>query len=145
MSNYKKILKQRIVIFAFLVIFAVGSGIFDVFFASADLKNSDVFGFQVGVITAIGILATISIIRFTLVLKDEKKLQLEYNKENDERNKAIRGKAGLPIVLIISIAMVIAGVIAGYFNIIVFYTLIIAALCQMSICVIVKLILKRKM
>jgi hypothetical protein len=99
----------------------------------------------VGAITAIGILAMINIIRFSRLLKDKKKLQLQYNRENDEMYKAIRGKVGMPILLITSVIMIIVGVVAGYFNITIFYTLIIAALGQMTISVIVKILYMKKM
>jgi len=70
---------------------------------------------------------------------------LEFNKENDERLKAIKAKAGLPMVLVTSVLMIIAGVIAAYFNATVFIVLIVAAVCQMMISGIVKLIYMRKM
>lgn len=145
MDNYKKILRQRIAVLTIPALFAIGFDLYDVFFANGGIKNSDIFGFQVGAITAIGILAVMNIIRFSRLLRDEKKLQLQYNRENDERYKAIQGKAGMPILLITSVAMIIAGIIAGYINITIFYTLIIAALCQMTISAIVKIICMKRM
>jgi hypothetical protein len=145
MDTYKKIVRRRIALLVIPVLIAVSFGIYDVFFAGSEIKNSDIFGFQVGAITAIGILAMINIIRFSRLLKDKKKLQLQYNRENDERYKAIRGKVGMPVLLITSVIMIIVGVVAGYFNITIFYTLIIAALGQMTISVIVKILYMKKM
>jgi hypothetical protein len=79
------------------------------------------------------------------MLRDEKKLKLQFNKEKDERLKAIRAKAGMPILLVTSVLMIIAGVIAGYFNATIFVTLIIAAVGQMIISGFVKMIYMRKM
>jgi formate hydrogenlyase subunit 3/multisubunit Na+/H+ antiporter MnhD subunit len=146
MNNYKKVLEKRIVLLSVLVLLAAGFCVFSVFYADfTALKNSDVFGFQLGVMTAIGILAAVNIIRCRSVLKDEAKLRLSCNKENDERNRAIKSKAGMPILTVTSVAMVIAGVIAGYFNITVFCTLIIASICQMTVSAAVKLINMRRM
>jgi hypothetical protein len=74
-----------------------------------------------------------------MAIKDERKLKMAYNRENDERMKAIRAKAGMPMLLITSVMMVIAAIIAGYFNIVVFYTLTAAAMMQLLLGVSVKL------
>jgi glucose uptake protein GlcU len=144
-NNYKKVIKKRIALLSVLVLFAAGFCVFSVFFTDTALQNSDVFGFQMGAMTAIGILGAVNVIRCRRLLKDEAKLQLAYNKENDERNKAIKGKAGMPILTVTSVAMVITGVIAGYFNITVFYTLIIASACQMTVSAVVKLLNMKRM
>ena len=145
MSNYRKIIKQRIILLCVVSIFALGFCVFDQFFASEELKNNNIFGFQLGAISAIAILSAFNVVRYKKILQDEKKLQIEYNKENDERNKTIRKKAGIPIVLFTSVAMIIAGVIAGYFNILIFYTLIITALCQLTVSAVLKVVYMRKL
>ena len=85
-------------------------------------------------------LALIRIIRYRKALRNDKELQIQYNKENDERMKAIPAKAGMPMILISSIIMVIAGIIIGYSNMVVFYTLIAAAVIQLVIACITKFI-----
>lgn len=85
-------------------------------------------------------LALIRIIRYRKALRNDKELQIQYNKENDERMKAIQAKAGMPMILISSIIMVIAGIIIGYSNMVVFYTLIAAAVIQLVIACITKFI-----
>ena len=79
-----------------------------------------------------GILAVIQFVKLSRALIDEKKLKMLYNSEHDERMLLIRSKAGMPMLLITSTLMIIAAVIAGYFNIIVFYTLAAAAVVQLS-------------
>ena len=76
--------------------------------------------------------------RLSLILKDETKLRQQFNLENDERLKAIRAKSGMPMLIFTSLAMVIAGMIAGFFNETVCLTLIIAAACQLLAGVAVK-------
>lgn len=134
MENYKKVIKRRIYLLTIPALIAVGLGVYNVFWAGSEVTKSYIFGFQTGAGITLGIFAVIFIIHYRILLRDEKKLQLQFNKENDERYKAIRGKAGLPLMLITSVAMVIAGIIAGYFNYTVFYTLIAAAYCQMLVC-----------
>ena len=79
------------------------------------------------------------IIRYNRALGDERHLQLLYNREHDERMRLIRQKAGMPILMVTSLGMVVAGVVAGYFNAVVFMTLIGAALIQLVVAVAVKL------
>ena len=145
MDTYKKTLRTRILLLAIPAVFAVVLGIYDVFLASPKIKESFIFGFQCGAATACGLIAVILILRYKTILHDEKKLKLAFNKENDERLKAIRAKAGLPMVLVTSVLLIIAGVIAAYFNAVIFVTLMVAAVCQMMISGIVKLIYMKKM
>lgn len=143
MENFKITIKRRIILFSAITLVAVVLGVYD-FFAMSNLGEESiaggaVTGFQFGIIFAIGLLTLLQTIKLSMVIKDDKKLKILYNKENDERLKMIRSKAGMPMLMITSIIMSIAAVIAGYFNIVVFSTLVIAALVQLSIGVIVKL------
>lgn len=114
------------------------------FFAMGNLEKESmaegmVSGFQFGLILGIGMLALIQIIKLSKVIKDDKKLRMLHNKENDERLKLIRSKSGMPMLMITSILMLVAAIISGYFNTVVFSTLVIAATAQLSIGAIVKL------
>ena len=51
----------------------------------------------------------------------------------------IRAKAGMPMLLVTSCVMVIAGIIAGYFNVTVFMTLTAAAMCQLLVGSLIKM------
>lgn len=145
MEKYRKILKTRITLLTLPAILAVALGIYDVFFATETIKESLIFGFQCGATTALGILSIILIIRFRTILKDDTKLKLQYNKENDERLKTIQAKAGMPMLLITSMGMIVVAIIAGYSDLTVFVTLIVAAGCQIMIGAIIKLIYLKKM
>jgi hypothetical protein len=145
MNNYKKTIKKRILLLTVPIILAVSLGVYDVFWASEQIKATSIYGFQVGIIISIGLLATILVIHYRVLLKDKGKLLLQFNRENDERIKAIKAKAGIPMLPITSILIIIAGVIAGYFDTLVFITLIAAAVFQMTICGIVKVIYMKKM
>lgn len=144
MDDYKKKLKIRIALLSIPAIIAVSLGVFDVFWAMAEMKNSFIFGFQSGAASALGVLSLYLIMKYRQILCDEQKMKMQFNKENDERLKAIRAKAGLPLILITSVTMIIVGVIGGYFNLVVFYSLT-AALCQLTIAIIVKRVYMKKM
>lgn len=142
MENFKMRLKKRIVLFSAVGITAAVLGIYN-FIVSNDkvegsLSEGIVSGFQFGLILGIGILALIETIKLNKVIRDEKRLRMHFNAEQDERLKAIRSKAGMPMLLITSVLMLIAAIIAGYVNITVFYTLIAAAMVQLTIGLIVK-------
>lgn len=145
MEQFRKKLRIRISWLSVLSLATALMGVYDVFFAPESLKNMIVFEFQGGVLVAVCILSLINIIKYSKILKDNSKLELEYNKENDERFKTIKSKAGIPIVPVLSVLIIMSGIIAGYFNITVFYTLIIVAICQILISGVIKLIYMKRM
>lgn len=144
-NQYKKIIKMRTLSLSIIIIAAVIFGIYDVFLASPEIKETSIFGFQTGIITSLGLFLLIIVIRYKALLKDDDNLLLQFNKENDERTKAIKAKAGIPMLPITSLIMIIIGVIAGYFNTLIFITLIVTAAVQMTICGIIKIIYMNKM
>lgn len=145
MDQFRRKLKVRIVWLSVLSLTTALMGVYDVFFAPETIKNMAVFEFQGGALAAICILSSINIIKYKKILEDDSKLKLEFNKENDERYKTIKSKAGIPIVPIFSVLMIITGIVAGYFNIEVFYVLIIVAMCQVVLSGIIKIIYMKKM
>ena len=103
------------------------------------------YSFQRG-FSAAGILVlVIWMIKYRAALKDEAKLRLLYNQENDERMSAIRAKAGIPMVLILSLALVLSGMVIGYWNETIFVVLVGVALFQLLVSLGVKLYYKIKM
>lgn len=143
MEKFKRRVKQRIMLFSGSILIIVLIGVYGFFAAAGSeqgiMADGIVSSFQFGIIFGMGMLALIQIIKLQRVIKDDKKLEMLYNRENDERFKAIRSKAGMPMLIITSLIMLLAGIIAGYFNVIVFYTLVIAGIVQLSIGTIVKL------
>ena len=144
MEKYKQVLKKRIVLLTIPVLIAVVLGIYNVFFASEAARESFAFGFQCGTALVLGLMSAVLIIRFRGTLRDDAKLKVQYNKENDERLKTIRAKAGMPMLMVTSVGMIVAAIIAGYFNSTIFITLTAAACCQMLIGAIIKQVYLRK-
>lgn len=66
-------------------------------------------------------------------LRDEKKLRQLYIQEHDERMIAIRQKAGYPMVVILSVGVAAAAVVAGCFNELVMETLLTVAVVQLLV------------
>lgn len=149
MKEFKTKVKRRITLFSGLTLAAVALGIYNVFFMNipdnSTMTDGVITGFQSGLILGIGMMAVVQIIKLTRVINDETKLKLLYNQEHDERLKTIRSRAGMPMLMITSVLMLIAAIIAGYFNIVVFYTLVLAATAQLSIGAIVKLVCMKLM
>lgn len=95
---------------------------------------SGLMGFLAG-----GLLVGIfSMSKFHRALKDDVALRRLYNTEHDERMQAIRAKAGVPVVLILNVAMIGAGLIATFFNMTVALTLVSAAVVQMLVSLAIK-------
>lgn len=115
------------------------------FFFQTDISKDGIFCFQCGLNTAIGIIAAVQIIRCRGALSNDEKLKIQFNKENDERLMAIRAKAGMPMLMVTSITIIVVAIIAGYFNTVIFITLVSAALFQLIIGLLIKLLYMKKM
>ena len=145
MEKFRTTIKRRIAISSGMAFIAMVLGVFSTYsiiitdHSSATHSDGFVAGFQFGLIVSIFGLAVFDIIKLSLTINDETKLRILYNKEHDERLIAIRNKAGAPMIVVTSVMMIIAAIIAGYFNIVVFYTLVVAVSAQLLISAIVKL------
>ncbi len=143
MEQFKMKIKRRIMLFSVGTLGAAALCVYGFFAMGSTEKESivdgTIAGFQFGLIFGIGMLTLIQIIKLSMVIKDDKKLRILYNKEHDERLKLIRSKSGMPMLMITSVIMLITAIISGYFNTVVFLTLVIAATVQLSIGAIVKL------
>lgn len=144
MELFKKKLKSRIILLSGVVLIFVAILLYNQFGASSALKDSLAFSFQCGFSTAGALVLVFWMLKYRGALKDETKLRLLYNEENDERMKLIRAKAGVPMVLILSLTLVLAAMIIGYWSATVFIVLIGVALFQLLASLGVKLYYKNK-
>lgn len=138
MKRYRKTLQIRMVLLTALAVFAVCLGIYDAFLAPEGVRTNSVFGFQCGVTTAMGVWAAACLLRYGKALRNGETLQRQYVREHDERMQAIRAKAGMPLSLIFSLAMMAGGIVLGYVNETVFVALTAAAALQLLAAVVVK-------
>jgi len=149
MEEFKTKVKRRRITDACLMLVAVVLGIFCIISMGSQADDGTmaegfVAGFQFGLVISIGVLSLVDFIKLSRAITDETRLRMLYNKEHDERMKAIRSKAGQPLLTITSVLMVIAAIIAGYFNFIVFFTLVAAVLGQLAVSAGVKLVCMKK-
>lgn len=134
MERYKKTLKTRIALFRIVILLNV---ILSVSLRFMDTKGKipnavrNITDFQTGFMLGLAIVSLFILIKYCKLLKNERMLREAYLKETDERMILIRSKAGMPALLITSVIMIFAGIIAGYFNIIVFYSLLATGVCQL--------------
>jgi hypothetical protein len=144
MEKYKRTLQRRILLMALTMIAAaviLSLQVFGFFGAEleSDFSNGVVSGLQSGLLTGLILVFTFFIIRYQRATQDIVKLKLLQNKENDERTKAIKQKSGGNIVIFYSVVFILAGIIAGYYNTTVFYTLIVCAVFQLNVSAFLKI------
>jgi hypothetical protein len=149
MEQYRLVLKKRIKIMLLLTLFAAflqSAIIFDIFDLTSEMGflGGVVSGFQTGLLSAIMVIFIIISIRYLLIMKDEKKLKLMYNAENDERKIMIKQKSGGNVIIANSVIIIFAGIIAGYFNVIVFYSLVACGMFGIYFCLLLQLYYSKK-
>ena len=83
--------------------------------------------------------------RYTRALRDEQALRRLWNQEHDERLQAIKARAGVPMLLYTSLAMIGAGLFISPWSMTVCLTLLIAATTQLMVSLVTKFICKRIM
>jgi len=145
MELFKKKIKTRIVLLCAVLLLFVAILLYNQFGANVTIKDSLAFSFQCGFSAAGSLVLVFWLFKYRTSLKDEAKLRLLYNQENDERMSTIRAKAGIPMVLILSMMLVLGGMVIGYFNETVFVILVGVALFQLLVSLGVKMYYKIKM
>ena len=89
--------------------------------------------------------ALVVLARQRKALKDDDKLRKMYIEEHDERQIAIRAKAGQPMVIYLSLGMAMTAAVVFFFNETVAITLTLAAMAQLVVSLIVKLVCMKRM
>ncbi len=90
--------------------------------------SSRIMSFHVGILSGFGVLLLLDVFRYLRAMKDEKELKKLYIKENDERTIMIMQKTGAIGINICIIGLGCGAIIAGFFNKVVFLTLMGATL-----------------
>ncbi len=127
MEQYKKSLKARIAAFSAgvaVLISLLVLGESDAF-AQPGLNSFSEFlrGFQTGILLSVSLVFIFFIVKYVWLLRNEEKLKSAYYAENDERHKLIMMKIGGNAMYVCTILILIAGIIAGYFDETVFFSL----------------------
>ncbi|WP_336758281.1 hypothetical protein [Paenibacillus sp. USHLN196] len=81
-------------------------------------------GFHTGAFIGVEVAVAFFLVRYIKASNNETELKKQYIEENDERSVMILQSAGTLSTAIILIGLGIASVIAGFFNSLIFYTLL---------------------
>lgn len=81
-------------------------------------------GFHTGAFIGVEVAVAFFLVRYIKASNNEAELKKQYIEENDERSVMILQRAGTLSTAIILIGLGIASVIAGFFNPLIFYTLL---------------------
>ena len=81
-------------------------------------------GFQTGAAVAVWFLSAIMVMKYRKILRDDEAVRNYYIKEHDERTAAIWAKSGGTALYTCGVLIIGAAIVAGYFNPIVFITLL---------------------
>ncbi|MVP00570.1 hypothetical protein [Paenibacillus lutrae] len=85
-------------------------------------------GFHTGAFIGVEVAVVFFLIKYIKASKNEAELKKQYIEENDERGVMILKSASILSTAIIIIGLGIASVIAGFFNSLIFYTLLVCLL-----------------
>ena len=140
---YRKVIRRRLIAIIVISAFYVAAMIamHTLWKVELGLTASFLEGFA----SAIVVLTVVLVPRYRRALKDEQALRRLWNREHDERMSAIRARAGLPMLMYTSLAMITAALLLAPWNVTVSATLLLAATAQLLIGVATKLICTRVM
>ncbi|MCM1149386.1 MAG: hypothetical protein NC319_04775 [Butyricicoccus sp.] len=145
MEQYKKAVKRRLLLCVLLAIITLALSVYLFLVIGSEHDDSAktmaggfLAGFPCGICLGIFILSIAVIFRSWFMLRDEKKLRLGYNRDNDERMKLIRAKAGYPFSVVTAVIMIIAGLLLAQVNMTVSLTAIACACGQLIVSLVFK-------
>ena len=120
-KDYKEVLKKRVGLCYIIIILGfITLGLDVVFFSYlSDFLSGVYVGIGAGLIGA----GVVLLIKIKKVLKDEKKIKQKRLSEQDERNIMIKQKAAQSSTVVILVLAYLGLMVAGIFNLIVFWTL----------------------
>ena len=96
-------------------------------------------GFATGLSIGIELVCVFQLGKLWKMLKDEDVLKEVYIREHDEREALIQMKSGLHVIPILSFIILICAMLVGFFNDIIFYTLVIVGIGQILIALALKI------
>lgn len=149
MENFKKTIQSRIAVMsvfngvAVVLIVLANTGVFPV--AGGAGTADFIQGFLIGVLIGLELLFVYFMARYGVMLKNEELLRKQYVKENDERNRAIRDKIGGAGFQFLSLLFLAATVVSGFFNTVVFWTLLACTFAVSLIAITLKFYYKKKL
>ena len=139
LENYHEVLKKRERLYkSYISLALIFWGIGNFLLKDQARINDSALGFVNGLILGVEIICVFWVFRIRKALKDDKILRRLYIDEHDERKKFIKLKAGSNLIGKIALGIFVISVLASYFNMVVFYTIVITG----SFLILVSLLLK---
>jgi len=125
MEKYKEIIRKRIrrVIIVTLLVASLVLCMHFFVMKSVDGANGNLFSFLEGGVVGLDLVAMFYMLQYRKALEDDEKLKKMYNEEHDERTALIKQKAGFPVFTSAAVMLIVGGVVAGYINSTVSYTM----------------------
>lgn len=131
MEKYRRNVHKRCWVMGSLLVFGLAFLAYNLLTLNGvNILNDNVESFRVGFSLGLMLCAFTRLRMLKRALRNPEQLERLYVNDHDERRIAIRAKAGVPVMLYSSSLMLIAAVIASYFNETVFVTLVVAGVAQ---------------
>ncbi|KXA27833.1 hypothetical protein HMPREF3229_01904 [Peptoniphilus harei] len=129
LENYHEVLKKRERLYKSYISFAlIFWGIGNFLLKDQARLNDSALGFITGLTLGIEIICIFWVFKIRKALKDDKMLRELYIDEHDERKNFIKLKSGSNLIGKIALGIFVASILASYFNMVVFYTLVITGI-----------------
>jgi uncharacterized membrane protein len=146
MTKFRKTVRNRI-IWSIVEAVVAAAAFFIVYFVTDGMGHLPSFiqGFNAGVFSAMEVVCIIMAVSYAVSLRNEEKLKKLYIEETDERTVLIQQKSGAATLNIIVFCLLLAAIVAGFFNQIVFFTLLACVAFIMLIWICTKLYYKHQL
>lgn len=140
LENYHEVLKKREKLYKSYISFAlIFWGIGNFLLKDQAMINDSVLGFFNGLILGIEIICAFWVFRIRKALKDDNLLRKLYIKDFDERENLIKLKSSSTLIGKIAITIFVIAILTSFFNIVVFYTLVITGISLIMVSLFLKL------
>ena len=140
LENYHEVLKKRERLYKSYISFAlIFWGIGKFLLKDQTKLNDSTLGFINGLTLGIEIICVFWVFKIRKALKDDKMLRRLYIDEHDERKNFIKLKSGSNLLGKIALGIFVISILASYFNMVVFYTLVITGIFLVLVSLLLKL------
>lgn len=140
LENYHEVLKKRERLYKSYISFAlIFWGIGKFLLKDQTKLNDSTLGFINGLTLGIEIICVFWVFKIRKALKDDKMLRRLYIDEHDERKNFIKLKSGSNLLGKIALGIFVISILANYFNMVVFYTLVITGIFLVLVSLLLKL------
>ena len=140
LENYHEVLNKRERLYkSYISLALIFWGIGNFLLKDKARLNDSALGFINGLTLGIEIICVFWVFRIRKALKDDKILRRLYIDEHDERKKFIKLKSGSNLIGKIALGIFMISILASYFDMVVFYTLVITGIFLIILSLLLKL------